>query len=141
VWNKILLFAGYQRAGQTGAIEKAHWIVINRQRGLYWAVFISLFLQKLSLEWINKEMFTNTIAYHCQVVRKMLHRPILIYRMPSLTVIDGLPVCEEERMKAEFYFSEQDVRLLLLFLFISSCNPVEFSDEQVNESSLAQSLM
>lgn len=69
----------------------------------------------------------------------MLHRPILIYRMPSLTVIDGLAVCEEERMKAEFYFSEQDVRLLLLFPFVSNCNSLRFTNGKMNESSLAQS--
>ena len=39
----------------------------------------------------------------------MLHRPLLVYRMPNLMVIDGIPVSEEERVKAEMYFIEQQV--------------------------------
>ena len=40
----------------------------------------------------------------------MLHRPLLVYRMPSLLVIDGIPVSEEEKVKADMYFMEQQVR-------------------------------
>ncbi|KAI0228665.1 hypothetical protein LSAT2_020868 [Lamellibrachia satsuma] len=36
----------------------------------------------------------------------MLHRPLLIYRMQNLKVIDGIPVMDEERAKAEMYFTD-----------------------------------
>ena len=49
----------------------------------------------------------------CQVARRLLHRPMLVFRMPQLLVIDGIPVSEEERTKAELYFMEQQVSLLL----------------------------
>ena len=39
----------------------------------------------------------------------MLHRPLLVFRMPSLMVIDGIPVNDEERAKADMYFMEQQV--------------------------------
>ncbi|XP_065844626.1 leucine-rich repeat-containing protein 9-like isoform X3 [Oscarella lobularis] len=39
--------------------------------------------------------------------RKQLHRPLLIYRLPLVQIIDGLDVSEEERMKIEFYFADQ----------------------------------
>ncbi len=38
-----------------------------------------------------------------------MHRPMLVYRMPHLIVIDGIPVSDEERTKAEIYFMEQQV--------------------------------
>ncbi len=34
---------------------------------------------------------------------------MLVYRMPQLLVIDGIPVSDEERTKAELYFMEQQV--------------------------------
>ena len=45
-----------------------------------------------------------------------MHRPMLVYRMPHLIVIDGIPVSDEERTKAEIYFMEQQVgKKLVLF--------------------------
>jgi hypothetical protein len=43
------------------------------------------------------------------VARRMLHRPLLTFRLPSIQVIDGIRVTEEERAKAEIYFMEQQV--------------------------------
>ncbi|XP_064621486.1 leucine-rich repeat-containing protein 9-like isoform X3 [Lineus longissimus] len=43
------------------------------------------------------------------VARRLLHRPMLVYRMPTLLVIDGIPVSDEERTKAELYFMEQQI--------------------------------
>ena len=43
--------------------------------------------------------------------RRMLHRPWLVYYMPQLLVIDGIPISEEERGKSELYFLEQQVSL------------------------------
>lgn len=45
----------------------------------------------------------------CPVSRRLMHRPLLIYRMPSLMVIDGIPVSEEEQLKASLYYSQQEV--------------------------------
>ena len=39
----------------------------------------------------------------------MLHRPLLIYRMQNLKIIDGIPVMDEERAKAEMYFNDLQV--------------------------------
>ena len=44
-----------------------------------------------------------------KVARRLLHRPMLVYRMRHLLVIDGIPVSDEERAKAELYFMEQQV--------------------------------
>ncbi|CAH1791753.1 unnamed protein product [Owenia fusiformis] len=41
------------------------------------------------------------------VSRRLLHRPMLVYRMPNLMIIDGIAVTDEERTKAELYFMEQ----------------------------------
>lgn len=44
-----------------------------------------------------------------QVTRRLLHRPLLVYRMPNLLCIDGIPVSNDEKTKAELYFIEQQV--------------------------------
>ncbi|XP_078381877.1 leucine-rich repeat-containing protein 9-like isoform X2 [Oculina patagonica] len=41
------------------------------------------------------------------VTRRLLHRPLLVYRMPNLLCIDGIPVSTDEKTKAELYFIEQ----------------------------------
>lgn len=41
------------------------------------------------------------------VTRRLLHRPLLVYRMPNLLCIDGIPVSNDEKTKAEMYFIEQ----------------------------------
>ncbi|XP_071832914.1 leucine-rich repeat-containing protein 9-like isoform X2 [Apostichopus japonicus] len=41
------------------------------------------------------------------VSRRLMHRPMLVYRQPNLLCIDGIPVSPEERAKAELYFVEQ----------------------------------
>ena len=49
------------------------------------------------------------ILFHPQVTRRLLHRPLLVYRMPNLLCIDGIPVSNDEKNKAELYFLEQQV--------------------------------
>lgn len=39
--------------------------------------------------------------------RRHLHRPALVYRVPSLHVIDGITINDEERAKADIYFLDQ----------------------------------
>ncbi|KAK3093172.1 hypothetical protein FSP39_012192 [Pinctada imbricata] len=39
--------------------------------------------------------------------RRHLHRPILVFKLKQILVIDGIPVSEEERAKAELYFMDQ----------------------------------
>lgn len=36
----------------------------------------------------------------------MLHRHVLIFRLPNLQMLDGIPVSSDDRAKAEFHFSE-----------------------------------
>ncbi|XP_069495003.1 leucine-rich repeat-containing protein 9 isoform X2 [Ambystoma mexicanum] len=43
------------------------------------------------------------------ITRKMLHRPLLVYRLPNLQVLDAIPVSMEERARAEFHFIEQQI--------------------------------
>ena len=54
---------------------------------------------------------SGTFLLFFQVARRLVHRPMLVYRIPRLVVIDGIPVSEEERTKAELYFVEQQVSL------------------------------
>ena len=46
-----------------------------------------------------------------QAARRHLHRPVMVYRLKNLMVIDGIPVTEEERTKAELYFMDQQVNM------------------------------
>ncbi|XP_062619612.1 leucine-rich repeat-containing protein 9-like isoform X3 [Saccostrea cucullata] len=41
--------------------------------------------------------------------RRHLHRPILVFKLKQIMIIDGIPVSEEERGKAELYFMDQQV--------------------------------
>ena len=36
-----------------------------------------------------------------------MHRVVLVFRMPQLMIIDGIPVTDEERNKADMYFADQ----------------------------------
>ncbi|XP_014670685.1 PREDICTED: leucine-rich repeat-containing protein 9-like, partial [Priapulus caudatus] len=45
------------------------------------------------------------------VSRKLLHRPLIVFRQPNIEILDGIPVTPEERMKADLYFSDQPVRV------------------------------
>ncbi|KAM6202627.1 leucine-rich repeat-containing protein 9 [Rhynchocyon petersi] len=45
-------------------------------------------------------------VYGNPICRKVLHRHMLIFRLPNLQLLDGLPVNPDDRAKAEFYFSE-----------------------------------
>lgn len=53
----------------------------------------------------------------CPVSRRLMHRPLLVYKMPSLVVIDGIPVTEEEQMKASLYYMQQEVCGLIYYSF------------------------
>lgn len=44
-----------------------------------------------------------------QIARRMLHRPVLVYRQPNIVCIDGIPVKNDERAKAEVYLMENQV--------------------------------
>ncbi|XP_036136483.1 leucine-rich repeat-containing protein 9 [Molossus molossus] len=45
-------------------------------------------------------------VYGNPICRKMLHRHMLIFRLPNLQMLDGIPVNSDDRAKAEFHFSE-----------------------------------
>ena len=51
----------------------------------------------------------ESIFFSVQVSRRLMHRPMLVFRQPNLLCIDGIPVSPEERTKAELYFMEQQV--------------------------------
>ncbi|CAK6432029.1 unnamed protein product, partial [Pipistrellus nathusii] len=44
--------------------------------------------------------------YGNPISRKIVHRHVLIFRLPNLQMLDGIPVNSEDRAKAEFHFSE-----------------------------------
>lgn len=53
----------------------------------------------------------------------MLHRHVLIFRLPNLQMLDGIPVNSDDRAKAEFHFSElqakkNSVIIILFTLFL-----------------------
>lgn len=49
----------------------------------------------------------------------MVHRHVLIFRLPNLQMLDGIPVTPDDRAKAEFHFSElQAKKNSVTFLFI-----------------------
>ncbi|XP_054827925.1 leucine-rich repeat-containing protein 9 [Eublepharis macularius] len=43
------------------------------------------------------------------VSRKICHRPLLVFRLPSLQVLDGIMISSEERARAEIHLLEQQV--------------------------------
>ncbi|XP_036887666.1 leucine-rich repeat-containing protein 9 [Sturnira hondurensis] len=45
-------------------------------------------------------------VYGNPICRKMLHRHVLIFQLPNLQMLDGIPVNSDDRAKAEFHFSE-----------------------------------
>nr|XP_008166478.1 leucine-rich repeat-containing protein 9 isoform X7 [Chrysemys picta bellii] len=45
--------------------------------------------------------------YGNPVTRKMSHRPLLVFRLPNLQVLDGMTVSTEERARAELHLIEQ----------------------------------
>ena len=47
------------------------------------------------------------VHWRWQVARRLMHRVVLVFRMPQLMIIDGIPVTDEERNKAEMYFADQ----------------------------------
>nr|XP_048271833.1 leucine-rich repeat-containing protein 9 isoform X2 [Myodes glareolus] len=44
--------------------------------------------------------------YGNPICRKMVHRHVLIFRLPNLQMLDGIPITTDDRAKAEFHFSE-----------------------------------
>ncbi|XP_070259856.1 leucine-rich repeat-containing protein 9 isoform X3 [Myotis yumanensis] len=48
--------------------------------------------------------------YGNPISRKMVHRHMLIFRLPNLQMLDGIPVNSDDRAKAEFHFSELQAR-------------------------------
>ncbi|XP_040598886.1 leucine-rich repeat-containing protein 9 isoform X2 [Mesocricetus auratus] len=45
-------------------------------------------------------------VYGNPICRKMVHRHVLIFRLPNLQMLDGIPINADDRAKAEFHFSE-----------------------------------
>lgn len=50
----------------------------------------------------------------------MLHRHVLIFRLPNLQMLDGIPVNSDDRAKAEFHFSELQAKknsVIIIYIF------------------------
>ncbi|KAL1791201.1 leucine-rich repeat-containing protein 9 isoform X1 [Sigmodon hispidus] len=45
-------------------------------------------------------------VYGNPICRKMIHRHVVIFRLPNLQMLDGIPINADDRAKAEFHFSE-----------------------------------
>ncbi|XP_021103662.1 leucine-rich repeat-containing protein 9 isoform X2 [Heterocephalus glaber] len=59
-------------------------------------------------------------VYGNPICRKILHRHVLIFRLPNLQMLDGIPVNSDDRVKAEFHFSELQAKKNLLIAGTSS---------------------
>lgn len=70
-------------------------------------------INQIRLWWIYIWTALNLliIPLYLQVARRHLHRPVLVYRLKQLVIIDGIPINEEERGKAELYFMDQQVKV------------------------------
>ena len=65
---------------------------------------------KESPQYQNYFAFINVDnVYYFQVAKRNLHRPILVYHMSNLQIIDGISITDEERAKAQLYFVDQQV--------------------------------
>ncbi|XP_052769048.1 leucine-rich repeat-containing protein 9-like isoform X3 [Mya arenaria] len=64
---------------------------------------------------IEISVVNNPAWCFARAARRHLHRPLLVYRLKNLLVIDGIPVTEEERAKAELYFMDQQGSVLNSF--------------------------
>ncbi|XP_073098404.1 leucine-rich repeat-containing protein 9 isoform X2 [Manis javanica] len=56
-------------------------------------------------------------VYGNPICRKMLHRHVLIFKLPNLQMLDEIPVNSDDKAKAEIYFSELQAKK-------NSCIPV-----------------
>ena len=50
-----------------------------------------------------------------------MHRPLLVFRQPNLLSIDGIPISAEERAKADMYFLDYQV-FIILYLSLTVLN-------------------
>ena len=48
-----------------------------------------------------------------------MHRVVLVHRLPRLAVIDGILITEEERNKAELYYTDQTQVLTVSYVYLS----------------------
>lgn len=56
------------------------------------------------------------------VSRRLMHRLMLVFHQPNLISIDGIPVTNEERAKAELYFLEQQGGVQLIQTLAGAAN-------------------
>jgi len=49
-----------------------------------------------------------------QVSKRLLHRPTLVFHNPSLQIIDGVTITDEERTKADIYFMDHQQQSVML---------------------------
>ncbi|XP_069888543.1 leucine-rich repeat-containing protein 9 [Dipodomys merriami] len=71
-------------------------------------------------------------VYGNPICRKVLHRHVLIFRLPNLQMLDGIPITSEDRAKAEFHFTEFQARKNSIIPLASS--PIDGSFCQVKAS-------
>ncbi|XP_042116704.1 leucine-rich repeat-containing protein 9 isoform X2 [Peromyscus maniculatus bairdii] len=53
-------------------------------------------------------------VYGNPICRKMVHRHVVIFRLPNLQMLDGIPINADDRAKAEFHFSELQAKKNLI---------------------------
>eukprot|EP00795_Rhopilema_esculentum_P008396 gene8396-14373_t len=88
-------------------------------------LFIGLNRIQESAEIERLERLSNLIELSVignPVSRRLMHRPMLVFRQPNLISIDGMPVTNEERTKAELYFLEQQGGVQLLQTLAGAAN-------------------
>ncbi|XP_059173305.1 leucine-rich repeat-containing protein 9-like isoform X2 [Physella acuta] len=68
--------------------------------------------EQMDLEKLDSMRYLTEISLiNNPVSRRMIHRIILIHRLPRLTVIDGITITDEERSRTELHFSDQVLQL------------------------------
>ena len=86
--------------------ELSHLHVLHNLQRLYLA---NNRLQDMS-ELDRLENLSNLVEVNLTnnaISRRLLHRPLLVFRQPNLEIIDGIAVTDEERQKADMYFLDQ----------------------------------
>ena len=119
----LVAFLVEARANELGETRKG--LIRSRKPTVKQNIDFFIVMKMLLSHWSDEKIETDGHNYYhsraavqkslilrflFQVARRLMHRPMLIYRIPGLVIIDGIPVSDDERTKADLYFMEQQVQ-------------------------------